>query len=593
MKNVLVPPKLKAQNSRNGFDVGYQNQFTAPFGAILPCGYWRVNPGDTVRLANESQVICDALVRPAFMRLKEHIDYYFVPFTQIWMPFDNFVTGQDAYFSSAVENCQSISSKVPNEVPTFDGNFLQEEIADLDSHQVLDELGYDILPGVIRNLDMMGYCNLWSFYFHNNLDLPSLADLQSLPKMNFFRACAYQKVYYDYFRNDLYESNKVDRYNIDDLTGGTIGAMPSVRVRDMLRLRYRWAKKDYFTQVRPDVLANPNVLGFSGLSSVAQSADGVFGVPGVFGTTTATSVRTTPSNTTLQGNNNLGVSVPTGNINSAGANQPTVANIRFAFAYDKLLRRMREAGNDFDKQMLAQFGIAPYDKRHGKCTYIGGFTNSLKSSDVTNMTGADIGELAGQINVYSQNVNKPLKFKAQEHGIIIAVWSTSCENTYQSYKVDRDNACLNRFDWFNPAFENLGLQPVFRFEMDYTNPASALSSRGGGLWTSDKLKSIVGYVPRYSEYKTKVDEVHSTLCRFADTSPMYAWNMQYFRKRWDNGISLANPALTMSDLLLDPAMMNPVSNVDYDGSARNDHFVVNMYHHNHTVSSMSANGEIF
>lgn len=94
---------------------------------LLPCFFQRVSPGDKVRISNESQTICDGLARPAFMRLKEHIDYYFVPATQLWMPFDNFITGQDSYFSQAVKNVQFNSgSYVPTEVPSFNGLFMQQ-----------------------------------------------------------------------------------------------------------------------------------------------------------------------------------------------------------------------------------------------------------------------------------------------------------------------------------------------------------------------------------------------------------------------------------------------------------------------------------
>lgn len=188
------------------------------------------------------------------------------------------------------------------------------------------------------------------------------------------------------------------------------------RIRNIFRVRYRWAKKDYFNITQPSVIANNSMIGFSGLPASASEGTGVFGVPGtnLGGSTNATPYPLAASSS-IQASSNKGdfTGVGSTRVGSAISNLNTVlsvTNIRFAFAYDKLLRRMREAGADFDKQMLAQFGVAPYDARHGKAKYIGGYTNRLNCTDVTNMTGDTIGTLAGQINQYSDNSTKTFDY---------------------------------------------------------------------------------------------------------------------------------------------------------------------------------------
>lgn len=121
METIFKNPKLKSQNGRNAFDRSQHRVWHSPFGALLPCFCKRVNPHDYVELSVESQTICDKLIRPAFIRLKEHINWYFVPDNMLWMPFDNFITGQDNYFSLAAQNIQEGST--PNSVPTFDKSF--------------------------------------------------------------------------------------------------------------------------------------------------------------------------------------------------------------------------------------------------------------------------------------------------------------------------------------------------------------------------------------------------------------------------------------------------------------------------------------
>lgn len=485
MKSLFEPVNLKAQSHRNPFDLSYQFQNTLPFGALLPCGFWPVNPNDKIRLTNEYQLICDALIRPAFTRMKCHINYYFVPATQIQMSFDNFITGQDTYISSAVQALNvADGSRIPNSLPMFDGTFLSTLFATLAGQK--DELGYPMEVGAIRLLDSLGYMNLNAFLDDPNGDITdpsSWTDFigNNMPEMNFNALACYQKVYYDYFRNPKYEDNDVEAFNLDDVMPGTQAY--SARLAKLFKMHYRWAKKDYFMNVQPNTLVSDQQLGYSGLGTPSLTNQGqIFGVPGL--------LKSEPhvmqnNNTTYTDVSNIGQTTNTGSAKYGTSfgnleTRVSVQNIRTAFAFDRLLRRMREAGADFDKQMLAQFGVAPFDARHGKCYHIGGFVNQLTTNSITNMTndyqamqqGPTLGELAGQINFYADNSGKTLEYHVKEMGYIIGVVSISNDNAYQSYRINRYNVFRDRFDFFNPVFEDLGLQPLFKFEMDYTDETS-------------------------------------------------------------------------------------------------------------------------
>lgn len=568
-KNFLAGPTLKAQGSRNGFDVSYQNQFTAPFGMLLPCFFQRVNPDDKVDIALESQTICDGLARPAFMRLKEHVDYYFIPTTQLWMPFDNFVTGQNSYFSSSVKNVND--GKVPQLVPTFVPQALSFYVNEWNTNKK-DELGYDFFEGAKRLLDGLGYWNL------SNMSWTEVKDLfanDSTSRFNLFPLLCYQKVYYDFYRNPKYEDNDVSAYNLDDLASGfTISDLGDIgdRFAKFLSIHYRWQKKDYFTQVQPSNLVTSADYGYTDLPTTAIAS--FLNVPGI-----PQAIQNSVSASQSAGVN-LGAAVNIGRTGTVPVSNVTnVAAIRFAFAYDRLLRRMRQAGPDFDNQMLAQFGVKPFDARHGKCTYLGGYTNNLSSKDVTNMTGDNIGDLAGQINVYSDNTKRHLHFHAKEHGYIIGIYSTSVENMYQSFRSSRETMLMSRFDWFNPAFENLGLQPVFQAEYDYTDEQAAIREKS---WRPQSRTSILGYVPRYSELKTRVDECHGLLCNYANVVGFKEWNVQVNTSIQRVGDAFAKPMLQ-----LNPSQFDSVSGIAYNGTQFTDHFVVNMFTHSKKVSSMT------
>lgn len=169
----------------------------------------------------------------------------------------------------------------------------------------------------------------------------------------------------------------------------------------------------------------------------------------------------------------------------------------------------------------------------------------------------------------------------KEHGYVIGIYSTSVDNMYQSYRSSRETLLQNRFDWFNPAFENLGLQPVFGAEIDNTYEDSQ-NPDYHTIIDENAYSRIIGYVPRYSELKTHIDECHGVLCQYSDIIGYQEWNVQTnFRNRNNT------EPLQRTNMLLDPKMFDAVSGVDFDGKQTSDHFVVNVFNHSRKVSSMS------
>lgn len=617
METIFKNPQLKSQNGRNAFDRSQHRVWHSPFGALLPCFCKRVTPGDYVELSVESQTICDRMVRPAFIRLKEHFNFYFVPFNMLWMPFDNFVTGQDNYFSVAAETIQQ--GNVPNKVPTFSNKFLANMFAYLDTQK--DVHGFGKLNSTLRLLDLLGYGNFMAHvnacrsgqrYDYTN----GLSYLSGMNEMNLFALMAYQKVYYDYFRNPKYEMNETNAFNIDDIANATLldNTEQPGRFEKMFTMNYAWAKKDYFTDVEPSVLPSSSNIGYRGLASDAPMENiwSIFGVPGT--NTDTGNVAKLYDSGQAGYNNNEGLTVVVtpdslpieGQTASSRRTLPSVASIRFAFAYEKLQRRMREAGGTFDKQMLAQFGIVPYDQRHGKCIFIGGQTNRLNASDVistnNNQSSSEpsLGFLGGQLNCYSP-ARTTFKYHAKDHGIIIGIYNTSLDYDYPSYGVERDNLAKLRFDWFNPAFENLGLQPTFRLEL--LNIKRGLDG-GSYEWDSTEIeptaeaRDVLGFSIRYQEYKTSIDKVFGNYCFQSGDVERQAWVSQFLPLEIASGGSSTFPAkpicpLDRQTLTFNPLMFNQVLSTNYNGNWNTDPFNHNTYIHCKAISNMSSLGEVF
>lgn len=602
MKNsVFKKPKLKAQGGRNPFDISQHRVWHSPFGAILPCFCKRVKPDDYLEISVESQTICDKIVRPAFIRLKEHFNFYFVPYNMLWNPFDNLVTGQDNYYSQAIEYFQD-QSKVPNQVPVIDKSCLASALAEMSTRK--DIHGYNKLYSSLRLLDLLGYGNFYPLCaaleagggrVEQSDVLSALGDYE---KVNLFGLLAYQKVYYDYFRNPKYESNNTTAFNIDDFQAQVITEFSEDRYDDIFSMHYAWAKKDYFTDVQPSVLPSSSDIGFSGLTPnspmpVGGSLWQVFGVPGSSEGSVVANVGEVTGGPATQVDGNF-----VGDNFSNSMSYDNVTALRFAFAYDKLLRRMREAGGTFDAQMLAQFGITPYDARHGKCHWIGGQTNRLNASDVTNVA-ENLGFLGGLLNCYNPARNT-FKFHAYDHGLVIGVYNTSLDFDYPSYGIDRDNLARYRFDWFNGVYENLGLQPIFRQELISIKLDNPLP--GVERWDNTKiqinqsdngknLRDVIGYSRRYLEYKTNIDRVYGLFDFGSSDAERTAWVTQFYPFVGANAKNTG--AMNIALMTFTPEMFDQLVKVEYDGEWDTDPFNHNTYIHCKKISNMSVLGESF
>ena len=533
-------PKLKSDSQKNAFPLSHTESFTAPFGALLPCSFYHLTAGSKFRVDMENQTIMTPIIRPPFSRMFEHFEFFAVPMCQLHQAFDNFITGQSSYENSAVmrfnqRNDDEVAvglGSVPAAVPTFTGRALEWAFYYLQNKD--DVFGCRKTFNSARLLDLLGYGNFYQLINEDDSlevptelsgsDDPSLYPqlyLRNLLPQNFYNLLAYQKIYYSHYCNTKYESIETQAFNIDDIEQSTVyngsaaNDLMDKRFQKMLELHYRWKSRDYFTCVQPSVLPSQDDLGFRYLSTMPNNGLGEWQLFGLPGTASVRNLGYPDVNDDTGIHNDLTSSEGNAVAFADEANPAllTVASIRFSFAWDKLLRRMRVAGTDFNSQMLAQFGIAPSDARHGAAKYLGGYTNQLRFDEVTASAQTEttaLGDIAGKLSTYAQN-RRTIEYTAKEDTIIMCIYSTSVDCQYHSFNQSRENLRRFRFDWFNPAFQNLGLQALFAAEYSYISDQTPRDKSGVEIATNTDLKKCLGFVPRYLEYKTKVNRVHGLL----------------------------------------------------------------------------------
>lgn len=543
----------RANLQRNAFDLSFTSKFTASVGMLLPCFCKEVNPNEHFRINPEMFLRTVPLNSAAYVRLKQYCEFYFVPTRLLWRSFPQFISGTSNDFSQGIYDGSKFNS-----VPSVNFGDLLTFISS--TSNLPDSAGYNFKNGAVRLLDLLGYGV-------NVANVDSLISANKAKKFTFsvnpFRFFAYQKIYSDYYRNAQYESINLNAWNIDNISPFTSDT-PSVGslVTPMLYLRYRDWKKDYFNAVSPQFQGNDFMkaaftpLHFPSGTGVTSGAftDKSSGFQGgMYDLKSDTSNPLTPF---------------------------TVANLRSAYALDKLYRLMVSAKDgSYSEQMKVRFGVESPDD-DWKSKFIGAIDAPVTIGDVTTTSdtynestnsGAIPGTLYG--NGWSQSKGS-IDFTSKEHGIIMGIFSILPECDYQSDQLNPFNTKLKREDFFVPEFADLGKQPTPIYQFKFNKDTD--------------MSKVLGWNLRYSEYKTSLDMVHGVF-NSDDKFQNQSYNAWVAPR--NQSLSQYSNGATVSFFKALPSVLNQIMVQQYDGTEQTDQFLVNAGFNVQAIRPMSIYGE--
>lgn len=566
MTSIFGNKRPQPHLQRNAFDLSHSDIFSIAPGMLLPIHVQEVNPNEHFEFNPNVYVRTMPLNTAAFVRAKQHVEFFFVPMRTLCRQWNQFIVGTDYKISSisALNNYTDLG--VSLDLVQL-GKDLQAFLTDKTTYKNI--FGLPWCPDVVRLLDMLGYG-----INSSNINAFDNSFVTSVKKVNIFRLLAYQKVYYDNYRNPLYEQNNPAAYNIDQYFGTNkqFNTIVDTVLRPMLTLRYRNWSKDYFT------CSSPQWMGADYLTQPTNVPLSIVATPE--GSTGGSTV-----GTQFQGeyypSNSASITDPLSTSTGVGAyldvigdtSTLSIANLRAAFAYDKMLRLSVAAGDgDYGSQIRAHYGFnAVHDD--WKSQFIGGCSAPVNISEVlTTATTeqAPTGDIYGKGASFNQGT---FSFDTREHGIIIGILSIVPEADYQSSMLDKFNTKFSREEYFQPEFADLGKQPIVTTELELLKNKEI------------RIDEVLGFVPRYMEYKTAVDKVHG---QFVNGGSLSAWSAPRNNPAIDVG---ANYAFTSTSLKVDPRIFNPVVSVAYDGSEKTDQFIVDCTTSCRSIRPMSLTGE--
>lgn len=240
---------LKNKPSRNSFDVSARNLFTAKIGELLPCAVYEMNPGDSIRIDASYFTRTAPLQTAAFTRLRENVQFFFVPYSQLWKYFNTQVlnmtssaSGQDvSRIATSPFSNEKVSTGMPYLAYSSIHKYLYKmgqaakaklgtELLDNFNNSVFDNNGEYRWSASSKLLQLLGYGR----FDYQNMSYSDFRDetvggMSHLPNVSVFRLLAYQKICNDHYQFRQWQGYDASLCNVDYVTpSGSMDLSPQL-----------------------------------------------------------------------------------------------------------------------------------------------------------------------------------------------------------------------------------------------------------------------------------------------------------------------------------------------------------------------------
>lgn len=559
--NIMGLHGLKNKTSKNSFDLSHRNLFTAKVGELIPCSVFELNPGDTIDLDTSYFTRTAPLDSAAYTRLRENVQFFFVPYSQLWKYFDSQVmnmtsTSNGADISRVAAGLTS-NSKITTQMPFVQYKALHEELtaqanAGIDSLSSTSTLGASLTNNgeyrwacSAKLLQMLGYGNFpeqnfdvssgQSHYVLDTFGSSGSADTQLNLNLSIFRLLAYHKVCNDHYTYRQWQPYNAYLCNVDYLVPDKSGSLdissllpwknnlPGKDNLTLLDMRFSNLPLDYFNGVLPspqfgnESVVNLN-LGSGSFVATGKTKGADFD--------NLNSLYVNMENTdALNGNVNVQNGVPkidgvrtrietyhthqfngTLSASSQLSGSLAIAALRQATALQKYKEIQLANDSDFVSQIEAHFGVTP--KHSDTVSYfLGGASSMIDINPQVNSNLADWSQSnAIKAAPLGQGHGK-IKFTADTYGIVLGIYRCVPVLDYAHVGVDRTLLKTDASDFVIPELDSIGMQQSVVGEICMPSFHDGFSSI-----LQVKPSTSYGYAPRYSEYKTSFDRYNGEFC---------------------------------------------------------------------------------
>lgn len=552
MANIMSLKSLRNKTSRNGFDLSFKKNFTAKAGELLPVMVKEVLPGDSFKINLRSFTRTQPINTAAFARIREYYDFYFVPYDLLWNKANTVLTQMYDNPQHSVSMNPTDNFVLSGTMPSITASGLAKYLVNVnDSGEELNYFGYNRALCSAKLMEYLGYGNFYRYAKGDQFTWDEHPLLNNL-NFNIFGFLAYQKIYSDYYRDSQWERIAPSTFNVDFMDGSGNNSIEPYLDGDsssdiitnynLFDLRYCNWQKDLFHGLVPHQQY--------GESAVVQ----------------------------------------TSNVESGNPTDFTILALRQAEFLQKWKEITQSGNKDYKDQIEKHWGVSAGDALSEMCTYLGGISSSLDINEVvnSNITGDNAADIAGKGTGVS---NGYINFNAgAKYGVIMCIYHCLPLLDYTADLLESAFTKVNATDYAIPEFDRVGMEAV-----PFAKMINPLKNEGGLNFTAF-ASIIMGYAPRYIDYKTSVD---SSIGGFRDT--LKNWVISYGNTSICNQLStLKGPALSGPEpsvapmnytfFKVNPDCLNPLFAVAVDSEISTDNFLCSSFFDVKVVRNLDTDG---
>lgn len=552
MANIMSLKSLRNKTSRNGFDLSFKKNFTAKAGELLPVMVKEVLPGDSFKINLRSFTRTQPINTAAFARIREYYDFYFVPYDLLWNKANTVLTQMYDNPQHSVSMNPTDNFVLSGTMPSITASGLAKYLVNVnDSGEELNYFGYNRALCSAKLMEYLGYGNFYRYAKGDQFTWDEHPLLNNL-NFNIFGFLAYQKIYSDYYRDSQWERIAPSAFNVDFMDGSGNNSIEPYLDGDfssdiitnynLFDLRYCNWQKDLFHGLVPHQQY--------GESAVVQTSDVESGNPTDF----------------------------------------TILALRQAEFLQKWKEITQSGNKDYKDQIEKHWGVSAGDALSEMCTYLGGISSSLDINEVvnSNITGDNAADIAGKGTGVS---NGYINFNAgAKYGVIMCIYHCLPLLDYTADLLESAFTKVNATDYAIPEFDRVGMEAV-----PFAKMINPLKNERGLNFTAF-ASMIMGYAPRYIDYKTSVD---SSIGGFRDT--LKNWVISYGNTSICNQLStLKGPALPGPEpsvapmnytfFKVNPDCLNPLFAVAVDSEISTDNFLCSSFFDVKVVRNLDTDG---
>lgn len=574
MANIMSLKSIRNKPSRNGFDLSLKKNFTAKAGELLPVMVKEVLPGDTFKINLKAFTRTQPVNTAAFARIREYYDFFFVPYDLLWNKSNTVLTQMYDNPQHAVSLDPTENFVLNGEMPYTTVQSIADYIYSIKNNNASyksNYFGYSRASGSVKLLEYLGYGNFETYLASPWSDAPLMADLT----LNLFGLLAYQKIYSDFYRDSQWERISPSTFNVDYMDGNNMyvtnfyNNISFIHNYNFFDLRYCNWQKDLFHGVLPH-----QQYGDTAVASITPN------VTGKLTLSNFSTVGTSPTTASGTATKNLPAFDTVGDL--------SILVLRQAEFLQKWKEITQSGNKDYKDQLEKHWGVSVGDGFSELCTYLGGVSSSIDINEVvnTNITGSAAADIAGKgVGVANGEIN----FNSNgRYGLIMCIYHCLPLLDYTTDMLDPAFLKVNSTDYAIPEFDRVGMQSLPLVQL--MNPLLSLANASG---------LVLGYVPRYIDYKTSVDQ---SVGGFKRT--LNSWVVSYGNESVTNQVSLPVDAppvepsepvpsvapMNFTFFKVNPNCLNPIFAVDVNDNMNTDQFLCSSFFDVKAVRNLDTDG---